>query len=64
MTRALSKISGLLLVGGVVLAQRTSLSGKQGFSGQCKLGIGSERYQAQTQAVKIAKPGESDRASD
>jgi hypothetical protein len=50
------------IVGVLVLSPKTFSSGKTGFFGQAKLTIAGERYQAQAQAVKIAKPGDGDKA--
>lgn len=50
------------IVGVLVLSPKTFSSGKPGFFGQAKIEIGGERYQAQAQAVKIAKPGDGDKA--
>ena len=52
------------IVGVLVLTPKTFSSGKTGFFGQCKIEIAGERYQAQAQAVKIAKPGDDDKVGD
>lgn len=51
-------------LGIVVLSPKVFSSGKTGFFGVAKIEIGGQRYQAQAQAVKIAKPGDGDKAGE